>query len=292
MELESDRLLNGCPICRSPRNSFRRLFHKDKYDFVRCSQCSVIHLEPMPSDHTLSLHYKNRAASGNYNFSVTELRSVAVRYVLKVAVSNLKSVRGLKFLDIGCFDGMLLNFAKDAGFDTWGIEYQEEAAREAEKSHPGRIFQGRLEDFKTEQKFDIISAVGLIEHLQEPLSLFQIASNNLSEGGILLIQTPNQGSWLSRLMGKFWFCYAAPEHTFYFSRSSLKQLAANYGFFEVAYQPHFKTLPIRYVYEQMSYWGKDVRLVFSIFYHLIPRSLRDRSLPFYGGEMIQTFRKI
>jgi SAM-dependent methyltransferase len=245
----------------------------------------------MPSDQTLSLHYQKRAASGNYSLAIANLRSMSLKYILDVSVSQMKNMNNKSFLDVGCFDGTLLNFAKEKGFSTWGIEYQKEAAQKAEESHPGQIFWGRLEDFKTDQKFDVITAVGLIEHLQDPLSLLKIAQNHLSDQGILLIQTPNQGSLLSRLMGRFWFCYAAPEHTFYFSRESLKKLAEDYGFEEVAYQPHYKMLPISYVYEQMSYWGKEVKSIFSIFYHLIPRPLRERSLAFYGGEMIQMFRK-
>lgn len=280
-----------CPVCHS-NSSVKILFSKDGYDFARCTACKVIRLSPMPTDEILRRHYSQRAAQGNYNPSIAEFRSQSLKSILDIALTAFKHPSlGQNYLDIGCFDGKLLDFAKTSGFTTWGIELQPEAAAKAAQNHADRIYQGRLEDFKADRKFSIMSAIGLIEHLQNPISLLELARTHLAENGVLLIQTPNHGSWLARLMSKYWFCYAAPEHTFYFSRSSLANIAKSYGLTEVLYKPHFKKLSISYVYDQMSYWGKEVRFIFGLIYNLIPKPYRQANLYFYGGEMIQVFKR-
>src|SRR5450756_1153263 len=110
-----------CIICGG--DDFRRVFSKQGYDFVRCPTCRVMRLDPIPSLEELRKHYEARTAHGNYEMDVSRGRDQSIADTLDFIVRQTGPRPGLKLLDIGCFDGKLMDFANDRlGWDCWGVE--------------------------------------------------------------------------------------------------------------------------------------------------------------------------
>jgi SAM-dependent methyltransferase len=202
--------------------------------------------------------------------------------------------RGGKLFDVGCFDGGLLDLAARRGWEGWGIELQADAAAEANRRHPGRVTQGTLEDFPgfDAPDFDLITAVGLIEHLRDPGRLFQLVTQGLRPGGLFVVQTPNAGSVPARMLGRYWPPIAPPEHTFYFDRATLRRASEQAGLRVVDVRPHVKRLRIGYAYDQFRHFGPEFHRLLKPVVGVLPDRALDASVPLYGGEMLFAARRV
>jgi len=197
-------------------------------------------------------------------------------------------------LDLGCFDGMLLDEAERAGFEGWGVELQASAAAQAAEGRGNRVSPSRLEDYcpPAGVEFDLVTAVAVVEHLRDPAVLFRIAGEALRPGGTLVVQTPNLRSFPARLMGRFWPPVAAPEHIYYFDRKTLAAFALQLGFVTFKVRPNIKHMPIRVTYDRMRHFGPELRRVVGPVVERLPEAVLDRSVPLYGGEMLLAARKL
>jgi SAM-dependent methyltransferase len=241
----------------------------------------LVRLDPIPSDEQLAEHYGSRFESGNYEPSKASERKPTLRGVFAKFASRPPG----RWFDVGCFDGGLLDIAADAGWETWGIDYQGPAVEIAQKKHPGRIAVGPLETYTPPREdFDVVSGVGLIEHLREPDSLMRFAAGALKPGGLLVIQTLNRDSLPSKVLGKYWPPVAPPEHIWYFNRTNLMELLRRAGFETQYARAHWKPLRIGYVYEQLGVFGPELqRLARPV--QKLPRVM-EWQLPMYGGEIL------
>jgi SAM-dependent methyltransferase len=249
---------------------------------------------PIPSEAQIMAHYAGKFSVGNYEVSrrfLPQLRRVHAQYV-EILAGLVDFQSSPRVLDVGCFTGDLLVMLRDRGADVYGLELQPEAVEIAAKALPGRVFRADVHGTRFPQgPFDVVTATGLIEHVVDPITLLRRMNELLKPDGILLLETPDSGSALARLMGRFWPPYAAVEHIHLFSRRSLRRALGD-AFRNVRTRPHWKPLPVEYVYENMKNFGPELRRVLSPVYSILPRPVRQSALPFYVGEMIVTAKKV
>jgi len=262
--------------------------------YCRCDNCRLTSNLPVPDAATIEAHYKRKCEVGNYQL----LAEFAPQYkrIYQGYADRLRALIDLgsrpKVLDIGCFTGDFLSILSDAGADVYGLELQEEAARIAERRLPGRVFQARVEGTEFPQgPYDAITLLAVIEHVTDPRALVEPCVRLLKPGGVLMVQTPNTGSFLCRALGKYWPPYAPVEHLNLFSARSLEMLLASLDLRQIEVHNHWKTLPVEYVYQMMQNYGPDLRRILTPFYKLTPGFIRNSALPFYVGEMLATARK-
>jgi len=162
------------------------------------------------------------------------------------------------------------------------------------KKFPNRIHKGVIEKSTTifpNQKFSVIVASGVIEHLRSPKYLIDFVHKRLEKDGLFIIQTPNENSLLRKLMNKHWFAWTAPEHTFYFSEKNLNILLKKYSLSIVKKQKDIKFLRIGYIIEQLSTFGSEIYNFIKPFKNFIPIIIKNKSIPAYGGEMILVIKR-
>lgn len=100
------------------------------------------------------------------------------------------------------------------------------APGEVARTNGHAYFCGRVEDFKTEQRYDLILLLNLIEHVDNPLAVLEHLRALLSEGGRILVKTPNWDSLDARIFRhRSWAGYHCPRHWVLFSRKSFERLA-------------------------------------------------------------------
>ncbi len=96
---------------------------------------------------------------------------------------------------------------------------------------PGQYRQGSAEDFAFPERFDVIYAGDLIEHLANPGRFLEASLRHLKPGGRLLLTTPNTFN-LFNLAEKLTKPEPTvnPDHTLYLNRKTLKALLEKSGF--------------------------------------------------------------
>ena len=289
------KLKEVCVVCGTNQ---RFIFEYQAYYYYRCPSCGLVSTYPLPDSAAIEAHYARKFKEGNYQL----FREYSEQYIrvysgfVQTLDCKLQSYalkfRGLKVLDIGCFTGDFLELLQSRGADVYGLELQGQAVEIANRNLPGRIFKADVfsNDFP-QMEFDIITLLAVIEHVIDPVKLLRRSAELLKEGGILMLQTPNSASFLARAMGKLWPPYAPIEHIHLFTRKSLELALRELGFEDITYNPHWKRLPIAYVYNMMQNFGPEFYRLFRPLYLLLPRSTTNISLPFYIGEMSVTARK-
>lgn len=136
-----------------------------------------------------------------------------------------------KLLDVGCATGFFLSEAEKAGFEVYGIDITKYAVDYCRKQGLKNVFRGTLESVRLSKgKFDVIVALEVLEHLQDPKEFLVKAFQLLAKGGILLVCVPNRKSLIARLMGRFWFGYHNFQHLFVFEPKTISRLVSECGF--------------------------------------------------------------
>ena len=137
-------------------------------------------------------------------------------------------------LDVGCSGGLLLEFARERGWRTIGIEPSSEAVAEA-RSHGLDVRHGLYEEIEIGNgSIDVVHAKLVVEHLPDPRSFARWAATVLRPGGILCIHVPNDFNPLQlaardALKKADWWV-APPFHINYFDFAALERLASTSGF--------------------------------------------------------------
>jgi SAM-dependent methyltransferase len=229
----------SCPLCRKASVTFHARARDIEYltldqwfDFYRCTDCQILFVEPMLTDH-LELIYPP-----NYYSFVDAPKTVAAS--IKEWIDRrtfqraLKSVPGdsLSALDVGGGTGWLLNIIRQADSrltNTCVIDIDPEAETAARKAGHD-YFLGRIEDFPEHKKFDVILMLNLIEHVADPRAVLHKARQLLTPQGRLFIKTPNFEAMDARVFRNHsWAGYHTPRHFVLFTRDSFTRLCADCG---------------------------------------------------------------
>jgi SAM-dependent methyltransferase len=123
-------------------------------------------------------------------------------------------------LDVGAGSGILLEAAGTLGVDARGIEPSRWLVERAHE-RGFNIEHGVLDSGKYSEQFDFVTVVDVIEHVEDPISLLKNARDVLSDGGRMMVVTPDRGSILARILGYSWWHYRV-AHIGYFDAASLR----------------------------------------------------------------------
>jgi len=192
----------GCPVCGSRRLRFFAKARDVEYytshkmfAYQECADCASVFLESPPVDQLRLIYPPNydsyQAAQGSDSF----LECVKARLDLHLFDKLLAQIPGesLKVLDVGGGSGWLLTLVRKASNrvqHTHEIDFDEGAKSAAELA--GHAFHCCwIEEFSSDQKFDLILMLNLIEHVSDPRAVLSAMRNLLSPGGLILIKTPN-----------------------------------------------------------------------------------------------------
>lgn len=274
-----------CCVCGTAQ---RRIFAYRGHRYHRCPRCGLVSTYPVPDDAAIAAHYARKFAAGNYELRrrfEQEYQPVERQY-LDLLQPRLRAPHP-SVLDVGCFTGCFLQLLERHGWDVYGLELQPEAVEVASGRLPGRIFQADLHgDRFPQRRFDVVSLLGVVEHVTDPMRLLGRCAELLAPGGTLIVQTPNSGSLLARVMGRYWPLYEPVEHIHLFSSRALQEAVARVGLRDARVLSHWKPLPVAYVYEMLQTFGPEFHRLLTPLYRVLPRAARAASLPFYMGELI------
>ena len=243
----SSRLEAGCVVCHVPlsRNVAVRLGKSGLYECRSCGSWTL--LPRVTASEQAGIHDDADYFDHPY-FKLRREITPRIRgrcrdvFARLSSALEIASLRGERFLDIGCDIGTFLKAAQEEfGIVPVGIDVAERAVRVA-LSQGVNAFQGRIEEAPAVfAGFPAATAIDLIEHVPDPRAFLMEVRNRLRPGGVLYLETPNIrsavyqfGKLLSSVTGGkpegLFERLFPPQHIQYFTPSSLPRLIEDAGF--------------------------------------------------------------
>lgn len=110
---------------------------------------------------------------------------------------SIKKGNGRKVLEIGCSIGAVSNLLAERGFDVWASDISNYAVKNAKKLTPAVKFLTLNIEKKVpiKEKFDLIIAFEVVEHLENPQLGIKNMYAALAEKGRVVISTPYPYKW-------------------------------------------------------------------------------------------------
>ncbi|MFJ1253079.1 class I SAM-dependent methyltransferase [Cupriavidus sp. CuC1] len=234
-----------------------------KWTYWNCNDCQALYLDPRPDKQSIGNAYTRY-----YTHALAPLRRLAEalknlvrnecyvhwfgmrlsprlhlprragaltnmlkgKFVIPFGVPELAQMPPGSLLDIGCGSGGFLLLAKQAGWQTLGIDLDSKAC-EAAQSKGLRVVNASIEDVaKLDEKFDCLFCSHILEHTYDPNGALCSMRSVLKPGGTLLLSLPNSQSTFRKFFGKDWRGLEAPRHIAIPSAESLKAQLEQLGF--------------------------------------------------------------
>lgn len=162
-------------------------------------------------------------------------------------IQNIQSELGFinsapagKVLDIGCGLGFLLKNI-DNKHTKVGVEVSKFACDFA--SEHARIYNTPFEEIDfVQEKYDIIIAHHVIEHVEDPEMFLEKIKKVMAPNGRLILATPDFKSVCAKLFGQNYRMLHDKTHRSLFSFASLKQMLQDFGFEIIKFEfPYFES---------------------------------------------------
>ncbi|MCI0694416.1 class I SAM-dependent methyltransferase [candidate division KSB1 bacterium] len=249
--------MRSCFICSSAEN-VNHYAAVDSHDYVRCSHCGLIYVDNVQPTAKLYHAYDGgmlkawrRKAVAPYR-GFTQVRnfdkSMARANRIFDFVASLYSNRQAQptWLDIGCNKGFLLAAAIAHNWNVYGVELVPELMMPFQrkfKQFANNIFSQRFIDVQTQfhdNTFDVISAIDVIEHFEEPRRDMSGIYRILKTGGLFVAQTPDGAAPQARESKERWGALKSLEHLHIFNATNLEIFAKQLGFAEIKLFPPFE----------------------------------------------------
>ncbi len=239
------------PTCQVCDSKCVKRGTKNGYDLYTCASCALMFVHPLPDPkHVYDKSYFEGAGQGfgyvNYDEDKEPMVPTFQKYLQKIR----KELGGTgKLLDVGAATGFFVELAQKDGFKAEGVEISDHAASLGREK--GRnVKTGILSD--VEGEFDCITMLDVIEHVLDPKKELASAAARLRRGGILIVNTPDSGSLVARMLGLKWHHVGPPEHLYYFNRKNFQTLLEKTGFIPVEETTIGKSFTIKYILKTLN----------------------------------------
>ena len=180
----------ACPACGL--DDGQRLADEFGLGVNRCRQCRLVYVSPRLSEHQHHYHGGRDGILAKYGPILRGERghNRDPNYRQELAVLAGLRPRG-RLLDVGTHCGFFLRMARGMGWELEGVE-PSPAAELAQEFFGLRVHRGHLEELALPaERFDIVTLIDVIEHLDRPLPLLREAHRVLKPDGLVFIKTPN-----------------------------------------------------------------------------------------------------
>lgn len=227
-----------CHFCRKPV-PVRPLFSReDGKEIVRCKECGICFLFPIPTReeierwYTDPAYFSSKSKIGYQDYLLEQAQDDSTgngAWARRLSWIEATRKKG-KLLDVGSAMGHFLHAARKRGWEVEGVDLSPSACQYARESfgirtHHGTLLSGNF----MADSFDLVTLWETLEHLPDPLSSLREVSRVLKPGGEVWLSTPNFQAFA--LEGKKWIVlYRAWEHLYYFTPDFLVRLLRLAGF--------------------------------------------------------------
>ena len=253
-----------CPICEVEDSQF--FYDEERNDepvvFVICKKCGLVYQNPRKSYDEFRIYYsedfrKTNDVEPNIEKYIDsridvgkQILPLAEMLFYKNLTNMLKSVifgkRQFKVLDVGCGVGGILVPFQEAGYVCKGIDIPSEYTRIGREQLAVHIEEVFIDEFETDEKYDIIILSHALEHFLEPLKYLKKINLLLRPNGIVYVEIPDIERPYDWMPLKYFFMLG---HVYYYSSLTLNLLMKKSGFRNI-FSESEKTPFLRAIYKK------------------------------------------
>lgn len=223
-----------------------------EYDYpdmkiIRCNRCGLWRSCPRYSAAELDVYYEKHHYSGDirgtgkYEEWRDKHTDVWLANAEMVGLEALKRGFGKapKLLDVGSGHGFFLEQCRVLGIQGRGIEVSPHAVKYSREELKLDVRQIPLDELPADEKYDVITMWGVLEHVPNPLITMSQVCAHLNPNGMAWVMTPNTNALDRRINGANWFNFINKSHLTHFHRRTLKALMERAGLKNVHRYIHF-----------------------------------------------------
>jgi len=181
----------SCPWCKSKKGGVFAT-RKDDVEIKKCGRCGLLYAGKAPED--ISEFYKKEyfekeeSAQSEMGY-MSYTRAGLQNTIWQATIVSLLSQPGSSLLDVGCATGDFIEVMGFMGWKTEGIELSTWASAVA-RNRNLKVSNDPIEKLNRSQRFEIITAWELIEHVQNLKKTLLQIKKHLGPKGIFLFSTP------------------------------------------------------------------------------------------------------
>ena len=202
-------------------------------------------------------------------------------------------IRDGKILEIGSSYGTYLYLLQKLGWNTLGLELNNNAVAYAKKKLNLEVHQTSIENFQIKDYFDIIYMQMVFEHLESPLKVLTKCYNLLKNGGKIIIRIPDINGFEVFLYKEYAYTLQLPFHLFHFSPNTIRNYLKRLNFKKIRII-HDRTdrdliAPLKYMINENS--NKiGIKLLFEFLYFSLIRKTLLKIFVFFLSLLHKTSR--
>lgn len=199
------RYITHCPICNQGGGVER--LNVFGYPYIQCPapDCRHVFVGVIVDPEVREAFFREDEKYSRRNycdpqksaFRLEKLARPKVEHILEFAGENAS-----RWLDIGCGAGEMLAILREhSGWQAMGLELSARDAEFGRRNYAVDIQEQSLSQYAADQgdaTFDVITLMGVLHCVEEPLDLLREASGVLAPGGILVVEVTNFESLLTR----------------------------------------------------------------------------------------------
>lgn len=194
-----------CPACDS--SEMQEVFEHQGFHYQRCTKCQLLFISPYPNEQ-VHIQYitQSKALSHlreNIPENIQESRMLMYRERAQFLTENIACYcpQASSLLEIGAGNGELSKCLRDKQeFDNIQITLVEPQPLNLDLQNVN-IIQQSFGETEINQKFDVIVAFEVLEHITEPIPFLLRIHKLLKLDGLFILSTPNECSIETRFLG-------------------------------------------------------------------------------------------
>lgn len=227
---------------------------KNNCEIYKCLKCGLLFVWPQRNFQDIYAPDYFNGASQGFGYVNYEQDKQMTKEIFNSYLNEIEAVRNIKdtILDVGAATGVFLECARSRGWQTEGVELSDYAVEKAREKGLN-VARGTIVDLADKENyFGVITYLDVLEHLPDARSELKMARKLLKDGGILVINTPDAGSFFSRICGRHWHLFTPPEHLIFFNSANLKKMLEEENFKVLLIEKIGKRFTLRYIFQTLA----------------------------------------